>query len=160
MSWLDPPRLVQPYTVDSTLWALQECPVEVDLVGLWVWYPLQDLDLDQGVPAASAGASGRLVVGLVVQFAPDPLTSNYWPGSRVMPQNQRVSRRAVLGEVVDGMGNFRHCESGPVVGFEAGIQGQSGRGQVGMGLWPCLEEERHLGQGVCFEGQLEGQSAS
>lgn len=63
-------------------------------------------------------------------------------------------------EEVDEMGNFRHCGSGLVAGPETGIRGPSGTGQAGMGLWPYLEEEWHLEQGVCFEGQLEGQPAS
>lgn len=100
------------------------------------------------------------MVGLVVQFAPDPQTLNCWPGSREKRRNQRVFRRAVLEEEVDGMGNFRHCESGLVAVHETGIRGPSGIGQAGMGLWPCLEEEQHLELGVCFEGQLEGRSAS
>lgn len=100
------------------------------------------------------------MVGSVVQFALDPQTSNCWPGSREKRRNQRVFRRAVLAEEVDGMGNFRRFASGLVVGLETGIRGPSGIGQAGMGLWPCLEEEQHLELGVCFEGQLEGQSAS
>lgn len=50
------------------------------------------------------------------------------------------------------MGNFRRCESGPVAGPEAGIRALTGRGQAGMGLWPCLVEEQRQEQEVCFEG--------
>lgn len=96
----------------------------------------------------------------MVWFEPDPLILNYWPGSGAKHQNRRVSRRAVLVEEVGGMGNFRRCECGPVAGAEAGIRGPTGRGQAGMGLWPCLEGEQRQEQEVCFEGQLEEWSAS